>query len=62
MCLWISLIVSGLVDWTPNLKLNQPRAHLSDKFQFLLIEDIRGDLEMEVCDPIVMFHEITPDS
>ena len=45
-----------------DLKLNQPRAHLSDKFQFLLIEDIRGDLEMEVCDPIVMFHEITPDS
>ena len=45
-----------------DLKLDQARPHFSDQLQFFLIEDVRRDFKMKICNPVVMFHQITPDS
>ena len=44
-----------------DLQLDQTRAHLSDQFQLLLVKDIRGNLEVEVRDPVIMLHKVPPD-
>ena len=44
-----------------DLQLDQTWAHLSDQFQLLLVKDIRGNLEVEVRDPVIMLHKVPPD-
>ena len=41
--------------------LRQPRAEAAQQLYLLLPQDVRGNLEVEICDTIVMFQEIGPD-
>ena len=45
-----------------NLKLNQPRPHIRNQFQFILTEQICGYFKMKIRNTIVMFLDIIPDS
>ena len=45
-----------------DFKLYQSRAHLFQKFQFFFIQNIRGNLKVEVRNAIIMLHDIFPDS